>query len=145
MAGKLSPEDGESLTMLRRRLTQAAKTAGQAIEVRRTPGVRIFANRIGYQEVTTPFLHFDGRGYFHVEVRLAADAVLLAPLEVLARSEVRRSPVLANFDHRVNRGFGTYFTRDDIERIQPGLVTDLLSRVPGVHLEGGRSGLRRTV
>lgn len=37
----------------------------------------------------------------------------------------------------------TVFTRDDIDRLQPGSVTDLLSRVPGVQVvqTGGRGSL----
>ncbi len=38
----------------------------------------------------------------------------------------------------------TVFTREDIERLQPTSVTDLLSRVPGVQVAplGGRGSLR---
>lgn len=114
------------------------------VEVRRGPGIRVRAGRVGYREATSAVLFFDGRLSFNVEIRLDADAVLLAPLEVVARSRAR-SPLFSNFDDRVKRGFGAYFTRADIERIQPMRVSDLLRRVPGVRLEGGGAGLGRTV
>jgi len=81
-----------------------------------------------------------------VELHLDTEAVPLAPLTVVARSESTRRPILADFDDRVDSGFGWYFTRDDIEEIRPTMVSDLLGRVPGVRLESsGRGNYRRTV
>lgn len=117
-----------------------------SLRVRNRAGVRIRAGRLGYREVTTEFLPFGDGTLFVVEVRLATEAVPLAPLTVVARSGQRRSPVLTEFDRRAESGIGSYFTRRDIERIRPGLVSDLLARVPGVRLESsGGSNRRRTV
>jgi hypothetical protein len=115
------------------------------VEVRRAPGVRIRASRIGYRETLSPVLFFDDHLRFNVELRLDTDAVLLAPLEVVARSTSRRSPLFSNFDHRTGSGFGSYFTREEIEQIRPMRVSDLLVRLPGVHLEGSGAGRSRTV
>lgn len=116
-----------------------------AFEVRRRNVLRLRAGGFGYETVTTPDLHLDENDFFLLELFLDVDAVPLAPLEVVARSarRIERSPLFENFDHRVERGFGSYFTRDDIERIEPHRVTDLLTRIPGVHLSGSGVGHRR--
>jgi len=103
-------------------------------------GVRIRTGRQGYRMLDTPSLDLSGHDYFGLVVRMDVEAIPLAPLEVVARGRryfVDRSHILEGFDHRVRLGFGTYFTRDEIERIGPMRVTDLLRRVPGVTIVGG--------
>jgi hypothetical protein len=115
-----------------------------SLEVSRAPAVRLEAGRIGYRPAVTPYLHFDGRTFFEIEIRLDVEAVPLAPLEVVAWS-VRRSPVLSGFDDRVTSGYGSYFTRADIERARPVMVSDLLGRVPGIRLRSSGTGQSRIV
>lgn len=127
-----------------RRITDDA--GGFTVQARRRSAVRLRVGGLGYETVDTPLLHFDENDFFVVEVVLDVDAVPLAPLEVVARTlTVERSAVFEGFDHRAQRGFGTFFTRSEIEEIQPQRVTDLLQRVPGVRLGGGGAGHRRTV
>lgn len=113
------------------------------LTVYRTSAIRIFAARFGYKRTSTPLLHFDGSDYLEVELRLDPDALLLAPLEVIARREAVRSPVLAGFRHRMQRGAGYYITRADIERRNPMYVTDMLLDVPGVRASSSGRGSRR--
>lgn len=113
--------------------------------VPRQGGYVFEASRIGYEEAETPILWTDGYEDYQVEIRLAPDAVLLAPIEVLARSREGESPVVESFWDRRETGLGHYFTRAEIEAIKPSRVTDLLRRVPGVQLRGGGAGLRQTV
>lgn len=103
------------------------------------------AKRIGYAVTETPVLWTDGYREYRVEIRLDPDAVLLAPIEVVARVKGRESPVLSNFQHRAESGFGHYITHEDIQRLDPSRVTDLLAHVPGVRLESSGAGLRRDV
>jgi hypothetical protein len=112
---------------------------------KRANGIRFAAQRIGYKPNTTPVLYFDQHDFFRVEVRLDRNAVLLAPLEVVARSGVRESPVLSNFRSRLVLGHGHYFTRADIDKRNPARVTDMLAELPGVRLQSSGRGLRRTV
>lgn len=112
---------------------------------KRANGIRFAAERIGYKPNTTPVLFFDQHDFFRVEVRLDRKAVLLAPLEVIARSGSRESAVLANFRSRLTHGHGHYFTRQDIEKRNPARVTDMLAELPGVRLLSAGSGLRRVV
>jgi hypothetical protein len=116
-----------------------------AVDIRRANAVWLFASRIGYANNRTPLLYFDGHDYFDVEIRLDPAAVLLAPLEVVARRSEPRSPVLVDFDRRVRSGQGYYITRRDIQRANPTHVTDMLARIPGVHLVPSGSGTRRTI
>ena len=110
------------------------------------PGGYVFrAERIGYEATETPILWTDDFSTFSVEIRLDPDAVLLAPIEVIARSRAAPSPVLENFHARLESGLGHFFTRDDVEKLRPSRVTDLLARVPGVRLESSGAGLRRSV
>lgn len=112
---------------------------------KRGSGIRFAAQRIGYKPNTTPVLQFDKHDFFRVELRLDRNAVLLAPLEVIAWSGRRESAVLANFRYRVTHGHGHYFTRSDIQQRNPARVTDMLAELPGVQLQSSGRGLRRVV
>lgn len=109
-------------------------------------GYRFGADRIGYGRTVTPTLYTDGHDTVAVEIRLNAEAVLLAPLEVTAWSpRARPSSVLSGFTERMRIGLGHFFTRADVERLSPTLASDLLGMVPGVHLRSSGRGLRREV
>jgi hypothetical protein len=114
-------------------------------EVRRVTAVRIQARRLSYRSNTTPLLHFEGRQFFQVEVRLDPDALLLAPLEVIAWSEGPENALHAGFRQRLAMGLGTYITREDVERRQPFLVTDMFRDVPGLVVMGSGTGSRPIV
>ncbi len=125
---------------------QITDEAGEfSFVVRGSGPIRLHAERIGYQRTTTPLLHFDGYTVYHVEVRLDIAAIVLAPLEVVARARSGVSPTLAGFDRRRRSGIGWYITREEIERRNPHRVTDLLAMAPGVMLRSTGSGNRRTV
>ncbi|HKJ91922.1 MAG TPA: TonB-dependent receptor plug domain-containing protein [Longimicrobiales bacterium] len=111
----------------------------------RATGIRFVAERIGYKRNTTPVLLFDQHDFFRVEVRLDRKAVLLAPLEVVARSGLRESAVLANFRARLKHGHGLFITREEVEQRNPSHVTDMLAELPGVRLQSSGKGLRRVV
>lgn len=113
--------------------------------VRTASAYRLRASRIGYVQATTPLLWTDGYTRIHVDIRLAPDAVVLAPLEITARARARPSPILEGFRQREMSGIGHFINRAEVERRGPGLVTDLLASVPGVRLESSDRGLRRTV
>jgi hypothetical protein len=115
------------------------------VVLRRVSAVRIEANRVGYRDNTTPTLYFDNHEFLQVEIRLDPDALLLAPLEVVARASVSRSPVLSDFRDRIGKGTGHYITRVDIERRRPAYVSDLLAEIPGVTVVSVGRGTQRTV
>lgn len=91
-------------------------------------------SRIGYADVTTPRWTLDRADTLIVEIRIAQDAVPLAPLEIVARARPAPSAVLDDFRWRMERGHGTYFGRAEIVQRNPGYITDLLRTVPGVRV-----------
>lgn len=95
--------------------------------------------RLGYVDVSTPRVRVV-RDSVELEIRMRDDAVMLAPVTVVARAG-RTSPVLAGFYHRLENGFGRYITREQIERRKPGQLSDMLRMLPGVQLRGRRSGI----
>lgn len=109
-------------------------------------GYQFRASRIGYRRATTPKLYTDEHDLFQLEIRLDSEAVLLAPLEVTAwKRRTRPSSILEGFRDRMRSGLGYFFTREDIERRNPGLVSDIIGTVPGVELRSTGRGLRRHV
>lgn len=101
--------------------------------LRRPGSYHIRVGRTGYAR-TTPRLVTGAHSYINVEVRLKSDAVLMAPLTVVARSSSLTSPVLDNFHARMRLGMGTYITREDLQRMRPNAVSDVVTRVPGLFL-----------
>ncbi|MGH7475263.1 MAG: TonB-dependent receptor plug domain-containing protein [Longimicrobiales bacterium] len=75
-----------------------------------------------------------------LEIQLAETAVALEPIEVTARP---RKLVIVGFYDRRQRGIGTYFTRDDIEKRHVQRLSDLLSRVPGLRRTLNQDGSSR--
>jgi hypothetical protein len=112
----------------------------------RSAGIRIRADHVGYRQNLTPVLYFDNRLFYQVEIRLDPEAVLLAPLEVIARSGREPSHFLDAFRFRSQHGTGYYITREQIASQHPGLVTDVLRSVPGLEVvSGGGAGNRPVV
>lgn len=115
--------------------------------LRRGGRYRLDAERIGYADALTPAVQVRSGDSLAVEVRLDTDAVLLAPLEVVATNRRRsESSVLKGFHDRKESGLGHFITRDDIERRNPSATSHMLATVPGVRLRSGaRPGAGRNV
>ncbi len=120
--------------------TEAAGTFEFTVQY--VSSVRIDIRRMSYEANAMPLLHFDGRKFFQVEARLAPDAILLAPLEIIAWSDVDMSPFLEGFRQRLRNGLGLYITREQIEARRPTYVADLLRDIPGVTVMGTGTGNR---
>ena len=61
------------------------------------------------------------------------------PLETVKVSAPIIPAHLRDFEERRARGGGRYFTRAQIDKMQPRLVTDILRRVPGFQFQPARS------
>lgn len=72
-----------------------------------------------------------------VLIALQPLAFVLSPVMILGK---RYSGRLAAFYERRDRGMGHYFTREEIERRNPAITTDLLRTVPGVRIQTGSFG-----
>lgn len=104
-------------------------------------GYRFRASYVGYRQATSPIVWTDSYDFTQVEIRLDTEAVLLAPIEITARSGLHRSPVLDNVRQRLGTGFGRFITREEIQKTNATATSDLLRRFPGVQIaSGGRGG-----
>jgi len=96
-------------------------------------GIQILDVRmLGYRTILLP-VEVEARETLHVQVKLEIEPVLLQAVEVTAEPAV--APQLRGFYERRTRGAGFFFTREEIEQMQPSRFTDLLRRVPGVRLQ----------
>ena len=125
--------------------TESSQAGTFEFRVRNLRGVRISAQQMSYVNNTTPLLYFDGKKYFQVELRLDPDAILLAPLEVIAWSGSVDDAVLEGFRRRLKTGLGVYITREQVEARKPAMVTDLLREIPGITVTGGGVGAEAVV
>jgi len=88
----------------------------------------------GFVPVSTPVIDFDG-GETIVRIVLSPDVVLLAPLEITARSRpLITEMMMREFNDRRAKNIGFAITRDQIEARKPRHVSDLLRMVPGVRV-----------
>jgi len=94
-------------------------------------GLRVIhVGMVGYGAVLFP-VEVQAAETVQVRVTLVVAAVTLAAIEV----EGERAPfvvAMRGFAERRARGFGHYFNREEIARMQPRSFTDVLRRVPGV-------------
>ncbi len=112
---------------------------------RRPGSYRFRVARIGYRSALTPMFSTGAHSYVEVEVSLKSDAVLLAPLTIVARDPRAPNPILDGFQARLRSGLAIFFTRDDLERVKPMRVSDLIVRVPGMHVASSGSGSQRHI
>lgn len=101
---------------------------------------RLDVKAVGYLPTVTPLMWMVESGFANLEVRLSPNAVLLAPLEIVALAPLSTSGVPDNVEHRRTRGFGYQLTREDIEERRPMRLSDLLVTLPGVRMGQGRRG-----
>ena len=98
---------------------------------------RLRSTRLGYREVAGD-VAVAGDSLLEVHIRMSAEAVVLAPLTVVARQEPQVSPVLQGFYARLRRGPGRFVTRAEIEERQPSRVSDLLRGIPNLTVGASR-------
>jgi hypothetical protein len=138
-----APIEGASVTLMsqqgRRMRTVVTGFDGRFAFVPRPGYYRFRVDRVGYVQVMTAHVRVV-RDSVDLEIRMRDDAVMLAPVTVVARSG-RVSPVLSGFYQRMENGFGRYITRDQIEVRQPGNITDMLRMLPGVRTTPRASGI----
>jgi len=111
-----------------------------------TPGpYRLRAGGLGFGTVvTSPFDLASGDVPLDVEVLLGVEAIPLAPLVIVSERPARidlRLHTRGFYERQriygTRMGFGHFLDRDDIERRNPFVASDLLRGMPGVRIEGG--------
>jgi hypothetical protein len=96
----------------------------------------LHAEHLAYQAVTDS-LNVDLGTNVTLQVRMAASAIPLEPLIVDVRSLMLER---RGFYVRMDRGLGTFITRDRIDRMIPLQPTDVLRGVAGIQLQRRRGG-----
>jgi hypothetical protein len=85
-------------------------------------------DRLGYTSRTAQFVVQDGRTA-ELEVVMPTQAIELEPISVTVRPRYLED---RGFYERRDRGFGAHFDRQELERINPVYLSDVVDRVPGV-------------
>jgi len=97
---------------------------------------RLLIGRIGYPiSISKPFLFRSGFTA-HVSLRLPSNPITLDTVTVVAREIERHLPYLvdAGFYKRKQEGFGHFLTRDQIDKRDPLILSDLLQGMSGVRV-----------
>ena len=114
---------------------------------------RIKADRIGYEEVTSPPFDLVRPDTLDVELRMSVEAVPLAPLTVVSDREpllLTRGYEIGGFIEREytygpeGLGMGTFLVREDWEHRSPVLMSELLRGVRGLRIDGPTVRMRTT-
>ncbi|CAN5621881.1 hypothetical protein BH23GEM6_BH23GEM6_03170 [soil metagenome] len=102
------------------------------------PGTRTVEVRyLGYAPQQASVTLEAGRSS-HVRFAMVVQPIRLAEVRVRARpSRLLRT----GFYRRRGGGAGTFFTREEIQKLQPRTLSDLMRRVPGANVFTGRAGM----
>jgi len=105
-----------------------------------SPGpYRLRATRLGYREAVGNLV-LTADSVVDVEVRMAVETVVLAPVTVTSRSTRDVSPVLRGFYDRLEHGTGRFITREEIEARHPVRISDMLRNLPNLRSSPPRMG-----
>jgi hypothetical protein len=103
------------------------------------PGIyRVHVSKIGYRVTESPSMQLQSGDDVSITLHVPANKIELAPVVVTGNSR-RPSGRLGGFYDRMQRhGFGTFISRDQIEKRRPFEVTDMLRTIPGLLLRPSR-------
>jgi hypothetical protein len=97
----------------------------------------IYVRQLGFEPVSVQ-VNVSSRFPAEVRVTLGPITNILDPVLVTARRDYRLDT--QGFFKRQRSGWGTFITRDEIERRRPQFITDLLTNVPGLYVVRTSSG-----
>jgi hypothetical protein len=121
---------GAQVTMPGTSLVAESDDSGRFELAKVRPGMlSLRFRRLGYEPDTIDLLVLAGKT-IPLEVTLSRLAVALTPVVVTGRAEL--TGWRAGFYQRKDVGAGRYFTREDIEKRNPGLMSDMFRMIPGV-------------
>jgi len=106
---------------------------------------RLRAERSGFQTAVSPAMELRPREEVGIEFHLLPDTLLLRPVVVTAHSRQAPGKLGGFYERQASDGFGTFITRDRIDRERPFEVTDLLRTVPGLNVLPARRGFGSAV
>ncbi|MGH7460302.1 MAG: carboxypeptidase-like regulatory domain-containing protein [Pseudomonas sp.] len=94
---------------------------------------RVRASSLGYARIETTEFNLEKGVELHLEVRLSSAAVPHEPLRIVARRPYRVGRLSEYYDRATwtrRTGLGRVYMRDDIERISPFDVSQIIRMVP---------------
>jgi hypothetical protein len=118
--------------------------------VERPGAYRIRAEALGFLSVTSDTVRVLRDDSVRIQIRLGVEPLALDPVVVVGRRQEHLFGGLLDFERRRERGFGVFFTAEEIEARGATYLTDVLRMVPGVRVmsdgrpSGGRVFMRRT-
>ncbi|HYU30368.1 MAG TPA: TonB-dependent receptor [Gemmatimonadales bacterium] len=128
-----TPLGAASVRLLGTEFATLTDSTGRFVMTNVRSGVHLLqVKRIGYRTITSQ-LEIGVGETLEVQVVLSEAAVQLPEVEVTGAAPV--PAMLRAFYARKAQGSGYFLTRDDIERLQPRMFTDLLRRAPGMRLQ----------
>ncbi len=97
---------------------------------------RLLIARIGYPITISKPFHFSSGFTAHVSLKLPSNPITLDTVTVVAKEIEGRLPYLvdAGFYRRRQIGFGHFLTRDEIDKRDPLILSDLLKGMSGVRV-----------
>jgi len=97
---------------------------------------RLLISRIGYPITISKSFLFSSTFTARVSLSLPSNPITLDTVTVVAKEIERRLPYLvdAGFYRRRQIGFGHFLTRDEIDKRDPLILSDLLQGMPGVRV-----------
>lgn len=125
--------------------TQTDSVGEFSFTVAKRGSYRLRAELPGFPTATSSRLTLAPLDTVDVEFSLARGVVVLEPLVVTGRSR-RITPAARRFYDRAKlRGFGTFITREDIQKVHARRTTDLLRGIAGVRTSPVLGGSAVTV
>src|ERR1700682_776759 len=121
--------------------TKTGNDGSFSIKARADGIYRLRADLSGYLSAVTPAIELGRGDEIDINWRLLAGQIQMRPLAIVARNR-RTSGKLSGFYDRAPRpgdraqrhGFGYFITPDQIQKMRPFFVTDLLRTVPGLEV-----------
>ncbi|HEX6313753.1 MAG TPA: carboxypeptidase regulatory-like domain-containing protein [Gemmatimonadaceae bacterium] len=131
---------GAQITMPGTSLIAESDDSGRFELAKVRPGMlSLRFRRLGYQPDTVDLLVLAGRTV-PLEITLSRLAVALTPVVITGRAEL--TGWRAGFYQRKDAGMGHFFTAEDIEKRNPGQMTDMFRMIPGVTIQPSQGIIR---
>jgi hypothetical protein len=127
------PVEGAQVFVTGSQIRGESGPGGEFILAKATPGaMTIHVRRIGFAPDSQTVNVLAG-GMINSEFRLHRLLVELTPVVVMGRREITGR--MAGFYQRMSRGGGHFVTREQVEKRNPGRMTDLFRMIPGARVE----------
>jgi hypothetical protein len=118
------------------RSRRADSTGNFSVTVKRLGVYRVQVRSPGYPDVSGTVIT-EAFPFQNIEVRMRKGAQLLAPVTILTRSQMLPTPNLQGFHDRLRNRLGAFLTREDVEAVRPGYISDMIAWTPGVLVRRG--------